>query len=154
MANQCCLAGINGDMASTFNAAFKAAGAPAPATNAGLDVRELRKIGPDLLVCDIDALDVDPLELLRRVRFVLPRCTIAVYTDCMNQAWAVECHLAGANCVLSKDSDLRSISKGLRSALRSGCYTDPRFGNRSICADSLDAPKRAVVPRATTRGAA
>jgi DNA-binding NarL/FixJ family response regulator len=85
------------------------------------------KIAPDLLVCDIDALDVDPLEFLRRVRFVLPQCTIAVYAGVMESAWAVRCHLAGANCLLSKDSDERSISSGLRNAISIGCYTDPRF---------------------------
>ncbi len=152
MSTKCCLAGIDRDVAATFDAAFQAVGAPAPATTAGLDVRELRKLTPDLLVCDIDALEVDPLELLRRVRFVLPRCTIAVYTGCMKEGWAVECHLAGANCVLSKDSNGRSIARGLRTALESGCYTDPRFATHSIDNHSIDAPsadalKRTVGPR-------
>ncbi len=56
------------------------AGASAQVTVAPLEVRDLGRLSRDLLICDIDALDVDPLELLRRIRFVLPRCTIAVYT--------------------------------------------------------------------------
>ena len=69
----------------------------------------------------------DQLELLRRIRFVLPDCVIAVYTGVMNRAWSLACHLAGANCMLSKQSEQRDLSTGLRRALLSGCYTDPRF---------------------------
>ena len=118
-----------------FSAVFKAAGAPALATLARLDVTELGRLAPDLLVCDVDELDVDPLEMLRRIRFVLPDCMIAVYTGVMKRTWGRACHLAGANCLLSKDSDERDLSEGLRGALQSGCYTDPRFA--SIIADGV-----------------
>jgi DNA-binding NarL/FixJ family response regulator len=127
MARTCCLAGIDPVAVPMFSAIFKAAGAPALATIARLDVTELGKIVPDLLVCDIDGVDVDALELLRRIRFVLPVTLIAVYTSVMERTWGLACHLAGANCMLSKDSDQRALSSGMRHALRSGCYTDPRF---------------------------
>jgi len=65
--------------------------------------------------------------LLRRIRFVLPECVIAVYTGVMDRTWTRACHLAGANCLLSKDSSERDLAAGLRGALASGCYTDPRF---------------------------
>jgi DNA-binding NarL/FixJ family response regulator len=110
-----------------FSAVFTAAGEPALATLARLDVTELGRLAPDLLVCDIDALKVSPLEFLRQVRFVLPECMIAVYTGSEKQAWSLECQLAGANCLLSKASSEADLAKGIRGALRSGCYTDPRF---------------------------
>jgi DNA-binding NarL/FixJ family response regulator len=127
VARTSCLAGIDGAMVPIFSAVFKAAGEPALATLARLDVTELGKLAPDLLVCDIDAIAVDPLELLRQLRFVLPDCLIAVYTGVMERTWGRSCHLAGANCLLAKNSDEKRLAEGLRSALASGCYTDPRF---------------------------
>ena len=65
--------------------------------------------------------------MLRRIRFVLPDCMIAVYTGVMKRTWSRACHLAGGNLSASKDSDERDLSEGLRGALQSGCYYDPRF---------------------------
>ena len=110
-----------------FSAVFKAAGELPLATIARLDVPELGRLVPNVLVCDVDATEKDSLELLRQIHFVLPECLIAVYTGITKRTWGVACHLAGANCLLSKEADERQLSKGLRSALRSGCYTDPRF---------------------------
>jgi DNA-binding NarL/FixJ family response regulator len=127
MARTSCLAGLDGAMVPMFSAVFKAAGEPALATLARLDVPELGRLRPDLLVCDIDAVAGDPLELLRQVRFVLPECLIAVYTGVVEQAWGRACHLAGANCLLAKSSDEQRLAGGLRDAIASGCYTDPLF---------------------------
>jgi DNA-binding NarL/FixJ family response regulator len=126
MTRTCCLAGMDGAV-PLFSAVFKAAGEPALATVARLNVTELGRLLPDVLICDIDDLDVDPLELLRQIRFVLPDCMIAVYSGIMERKWGRRCHLAGANCLLAKGSDERRLSTGLRDALLSGCYTDPRF---------------------------
>lgn len=126
MARTCCLAGMDG-AAPIFSAVLKAAGEPALATVARLDVRELGRLVPDVLVCDLDDVDIDPLELLRQIRFVLPDCVIAVYTGVVERKWVRACHLAGANCLLAKGSDERRLADGLRAALLSGCYTDPRF---------------------------
>jgi DNA-binding NarL/FixJ family response regulator len=114
-------------MVPLFSAAFKAAGESAHPTLARLDVAELKRRAPDVLVCDLDDIVADPLELLRQIRFVLPECLIAVYTSVAKTTWGFACHLAGANCLLSKKSGARALSIGLRGALRSGCYTDPRF---------------------------
>jgi DNA-binding NarL/FixJ family response regulator len=114
-------------MVPTFSAVFKAAGEPALATLARLDVAELGRLRPDVLVCDVDGFAADPLELLRQVRFVLPECLIAVYTGVMERAWGRKCHLAGANCLLAKSSDQHRLAEGLRNAIESGCYTDPLF---------------------------
>lgn len=127
MARICCLAGIDTTLVPMFSAVLNAAGESPLATIARLDVPELGKLGPDLLVCDLDASEKDSLELLRQIRFVLPECLIAVYTGIMTSNWGLACHLAGANCLLSKESDERQLSKGLRRAVKSGCYTDPRF---------------------------
>jgi DNA-binding NarL/FixJ family response regulator len=110
-----------------FSGVLRAAGAPALATVGRLDVTALGAVAPDVLVCDVDRMNVDPLEFLRRLRFVLPDCLLAVYTGTVKGSWSLACHLAGANCLLSKDAPEAELSEGLRDALASGCYTDPRF---------------------------
>lgn len=127
MARSCCLAGVDEAIVPMFSRVLKGAGELPLATLARLDVSELGKLAPAMLVCDIDGIEIDAIELLRQIRFVLPDCLIAVYTGVMQRTWGLACHLAGANCMLSKDSTELQLSKGLRDALSSGCYTDPRF---------------------------
>ena len=110
-----------------FIAVLKEAGLPLSPSVASLDVVELGKLAPDVMVADLDGLAVDPIERLRQLRFVLPTCIIAVYTANATRSWAVKCHLAGANCILSKDSTQTELVVGVRSALRNGCFTDPRL---------------------------
>jgi DNA-binding NarL/FixJ family response regulator len=125
----CCLAGIAASEVSTFFEILRDAGEPGPITVARLNVSELGRLSPHLLVCDVDSVLVDPLELLRQIRFVLPECIIAVYTGMVTRARSRACHLAGANCLLSKTSKLPRLTRGLRSAVRSGCFTDPSFAS-------------------------
>jgi DNA-binding NarL/FixJ family response regulator len=127
MERACCLAGIEDGMVPVFGAIFLALGAPAIPLVADLDVAGLGRIAPELLVCDIDDANVDRLELLRQLRFVLPDCVIAAYTGVRQRSWARKCHLAGANCLLSKDSSTEQLSEGLSAAFSTGCYTDPLF---------------------------
>jgi DNA-binding NarL/FixJ family response regulator len=127
MVHVCCLAGIDRTIVPMFGTVLRTAGVRTAATIARLDVTELGHLAPDLLVCDVDKSEVDALELLRQMRFVLPDCLIAVYTGLTKRTWGVACHLAGVNCILSKDADEAALARGVRSALRSGCYTDPRF---------------------------
>lgn len=82
---------------------------------------------PNTLIADVDRLLVDPLQVVRQLRFVLPACILVIYTRTTEQAWARDSHLAGATCVLSKDSNESQLANGLRNAIRSGCWTDPRF---------------------------
>jgi DNA-binding NarL/FixJ family response regulator len=121
------LAGIEAAKVSMFTAALETIGGSEIPTVAPLEVPELGKREPDLLICDLDASAVDGLELLRRLRFVLPECLIVVYTGDGHRAWGVACHLAGASCILWKSSTDVDIVHGIRHAIRSGCYTDPRM---------------------------
>ena len=126
MARVCCLAVDPKDIA-LLGAALKGAGEPGLAIVARLDVAALRKLAPDLLIADLDRQKVDPFEMLRQLRFVLPECVIVVYTESVGSAWARACHLAGASCVLSKESREPLLVSGLRHAIQTGCFTDPRF---------------------------
>jgi DNA-binding NarL/FixJ family response regulator len=121
------LAGIGSKDVPLLSAALKGAGERALATVAHLDVGELSKLEPDILVVDIDELQTDALEMVRQIRFVLPDCTLVVYTSSLVLEWGRECHLAGANGVLSKQSDESQLASGLFHAIESGCFTDPRI---------------------------
>jgi two-component system response regulator DesR len=123
----CCIAGIDEAVTPVLTAVLEAAGETTRPLVAALDVRALGKLRPDLLIADIDRLTVDPLELVRQIRFVLPSCAIALYTGDGRQAWTLACHMAGANGLLSKSSSEEELANGIRDVLASGCYTDPRF---------------------------
>ena len=110
-----------------LTAALQKAGFGPPAIAEQINVTKLGLASPQIVVLDIDDLEIDSFELLRMIRFVLPLCLIAVYGGKLQQTWAVACHLAGANCVLSKSSNEAQIVAGLRQGLASGCFTDPSF---------------------------
>jgi DNA-binding NarL/FixJ family response regulator len=126
MARVCCLA-VNPKDIPLLGAALKAAGEPGLTIVARLDVAAIGKLSPDVLVADVDREKVDPLEMLRQLRFVLPECVIVVFTGTVTRAWGRACHLAGASCVLSKESGKASLISGLQRAIETGCFTDPRF---------------------------
>lgn len=108
-----------------FRGVLDEIGEPVPLVVARVSVAELGRMEPGLLICDVDALERDPLERLRQMRFVLAECVVAIYTDRVGDAWTRACHLAGANGVLSRTSSERALAIGLRRAIRTGCYTDP-----------------------------
>jgi DNA-binding NarL/FixJ family response regulator len=113
-------------------AALLSFGYPSPTIAAAISVTELAREGPALLVLDLDRVVTDPIELLRRLRFVLPLSIIAVYTSTLERDWARACHVAGANCLLSKSGDAAQIGAGLRDAIVSGAHTDLDFARASV----------------------
>jgi DNA-binding NarL/FixJ family response regulator len=127
MARVCCLAAADPGDIELLDRALKGAGESGNAIVTALDVAALGRLAPDVLVADIDRLEVDPLEALRQLRFVLPECVIVVYTAGVALSWGRACHLAGATCVLSKKSNELQLATGLRRAFQTGCFTDPRF---------------------------
>jgi DNA-binding NarL/FixJ family response regulator len=127
MVRTCCLAGIASDDVAILTGALRAADAPALAVIAPLRAVEIARLRPDLCICDIDLVETDALELLRQLRFVLPTSLIGVFTGRLERSWAVSCHLAGANALLLKESNMERLAQGLRGVIASGCYTDPRF---------------------------
>jgi CheY-like chemotaxis protein len=127
MARICCLAAVNPKDIPLLGAALKSAAKPSVTIVARLDVAALGRLAPDILVADIDKLEVDPLEMLRQLRFVLPDCLIVVYTAVVESSWGRACHLAGASCMLSKESHESQLMNGLLRAIHTGCFTDPSF---------------------------
>ena len=127
MTQRCCLAGVDSDAVPYLTTVLSGAGLGTLAGITTMNVSKVAENAPTVIVCDVDALNVDKLERLRQLRFVLPESIIAVYTGQLEEPWAASCHLAGASCVLSKASSRTELSLGIRAAIRSGCYTDPRF---------------------------
>ena len=128
MARVCCLAAVDPKDIPLLGAALKGAGELGLTIVANVDVAALGKLAPDVLIADIDRQEVDALELLRQLRFVLPACVIVVYTGTVGRAWGRECHLAGASCVLSKES--REALLVVRPAARN---TDRLFYRSALC---------------------
>jgi DNA-binding NarL/FixJ family response regulator len=122
-----CFAGVSPDLIPMFSTILRTIGESPLARIATLNVVELGSLTPNLLICDIDRVEVDGLELLRQIRFVLPNCVIAVYSSNTHRLWARDCHLAGANGLLSSGSSEEQLADGIGSMLSTGCYTDPRF---------------------------
>jgi DNA-binding NarL/FixJ family response regulator len=127
MARACCLVGVAPEDTPRLTAALNAAVSAADVTVALLDLAMLSAMGPELMILDIDRLRIEPLEALRQLRFVLPNAAIVVYTSSTQRTLIRDCHNAGANCLLSKSSTVSQLATGLRHAMSSGCYTDPRL---------------------------
>lgn len=123
----CCLAAVDAKDVPLIGGALKGAGELSLTILDDLDIAALGRLAPDVLVADIDRQKVDSLELLRQLRFVLPGCVIVVYSGSLEPGWGRACHLAGASCVLSKQSRKPLLVAGLQRAMQTGCFTDPRF---------------------------
>lgn len=121
------LAGNQAGCIPLLTAALLSLAFDSPGIAERINVTELGLAAPHIVVLDIDDLDIDPFELLRMIRFVVPMCVIAVHSGRLEQSWALSCHLAGANCLLSKASNAEQLAAGLREGLTSGCFTDPSF---------------------------
>ena len=132
MVRNSCLAGMNDDDTETFVSVLRHVDASSLVTRTAFNVTALGSCSPSVIVCDIDDLDVDPLEMIRRLRFVLPDCIIAVYTGVVGREWALACHLAGVNCLLSKESSIDGLTAGMRIALETGCFTDSHFAKTRL----------------------
>jgi|SRR5579872_326309 len=129
MTRACFLVNVAPDDTLLLSAAIRGALPDAQTSVARFDIAVLNALSPDLLIIDPDDLAVDPLEALRQLRFVAPESTIVVYTGSPESSFARECHNAGATCLLSKSSSEDELTSGIRQGLRSGCFTDPRFGH-------------------------
>ncbi len=127
MARTTALADIDPEKVPLFRLVVKRAKAPPLIVTARVDVVALRKVSPDLLICDLDSLETDQMEMLRQLRFVLPSCIIVIYTQNTKRSFGPSAHTAGANGVLSKDSTETELAAGLKLAMSEGCFTDPRL---------------------------
>jgi CheY-like chemotaxis protein len=121
------IANITFTAVESLTAALTKARSPKPIAIGRVNVAELGALRPSLLICDIDSVAFDPLETLRQLRFVLPDCIIIVYTSETKRAWGIACHSAGANGILATTSSVDDLAAGIRSTMRSGCFTDPHL---------------------------
>jgi DNA-binding NarL/FixJ family response regulator len=122
-----CLAGIDSAELPGLISSLMLVGSTEPVTLPEIDVAAIGKLEPDIVVMNVDQLLLDPLESIRMTRFVLQSSVIAVFTGKLEHSWGRACHLAGANCLLSKRGSADQTALGLLHAMRSGCFTDPSF---------------------------
>jgi DNA-binding NarL/FixJ family response regulator len=127
MARAYCLAEIARNDIPLLAAAIRAAIEGSKVSLTTLDVPMLHALAPALLVLDIDPPKPPGLEALRQLRFVIPDCIIAVFSNSESGDFVRDSHNAGANCLLSKSSGVSEVTYGLQRAWQTGCFTDPRF---------------------------
>lgn len=125
--NRCAVLSCDKDVANLLSEVLLEAGYDRPHRSAEVGVTKIGTYAPRVLMIDFDHLRSDKLESVRQLRFVLPECAIAVVSSNLKRGWARQCHMAGANAVLSSGSGAHRLLAGLQSAVRSGCYTDPEF---------------------------
>lgn len=99
-----------------------------------LETMSLEEIGrhePAVVFIDIDFIDADPIDALRRLRALVPNATLCAYTGNGESGWAAACSRAGANCVISKSATPIEIVDGINLALRVGAFVDHRFDEQA-----------------------
>ena len=125
--NRCAVLSRDEDVADLFSKVLLEAGYDDPERSDDVRIAKLRTYLPRVLMIDVDHIRNDKLESIRQIRFVLPECAIAVVSSNLQPSWAKQCHMAGANGVLASGSSAHRMIAGLRSAIKTGCYTDPDF---------------------------
>jgi hypothetical protein len=121
------MAGIEPASHPLLVASLTLIGSGEPTVMSEIDVTAIGALEPELLVMNVDALTTDPFEAIRMTRFLLRSCIIAIFTARLEQWWVMECHLAGANCLLASGNDEDRTALGLLHAIRGGCFTDRAF---------------------------
>ncbi len=80
-----------------------------------IDPRRLLDDQPDLVFLDTDYLD-EPLEAVRLAHVLAPNAKIFVYTGVTTDTISRAFHAAGADVVLEKSADRRTVVQSLREA--------------------------------------
>lgn len=124
---RCAVLGCDKSVAGHLGEVLIEAGYDRPQYSEDVRVARMGRYSPRVLLIDFDHLRSDKLESTRQLRFVLPNCAIAVVSSNSQHDWARQCHMAGANGVLSSGSSVQQMVVGVRIADSTGCYTDPAF---------------------------
>jgi DNA-binding NarL/FixJ family response regulator len=124
---RCAVISCDTNVANVFSDVLMKAGYDRPNRSENLGVAKLATYGPSVLMIDFDHFRFDKLESIRQLRFVLPDSAITVVSSNLKRSWARQCHMAGANGVLSSQRDEQGLLAGLQRAVSTGCYTDPGF---------------------------
>lgn len=92
---------------------FTEAGLSVDFVGAEIDPRKLLDDGPDLVFLDTDFL-ANPLEDVRVAHVLVPKAKICVYASAPSEAISRAYIAAGAEMLLEKSADRRTIVQGLR----------------------------------------
>ena len=126
MSQLTCLVALRFDDLPILNTALDLVGVP-QSVSMELNPTAIKSLAPEVVVLDIDDLNIDPFETLRRLRFVLPDCMMIVYTNVLSSEWCRGCRLAGVSGIRSERSDVGAVEFGIRPTIQNGCFTDPRI---------------------------
>lgn len=97
----------------------------------GVDaVQESKRLRPDLLIVDIGIPKLDGIEVVLRVKDLLPAIKIIVLSAQTSHHFMVRCYQAGADGFVSKLEDLSSINDAIKS-----CLAGKPFFSRRVIAE-------------------
>lgn len=98
---------------SALSDVFTEAGLSIDYISAGIDARRVLDDRPDLIFLDTDFLP-EPLEAMRLVRMLAPVAIIAAYASGTSVTLKTSYVAAGADVVIEKSAERRTIVQGLR----------------------------------------
>lgn len=91
------------------------------------DLADIERAQPGAIFVDADFLDTEPVAVVEMLRTALPAALILAYVGDETQRFGDKLSAAGANGVLSKHSGVSEIVKGIRDAVATGTFIDPRL---------------------------
>ncbi len=107
-------------------------------------VERASALSPDCAVVDYRMPELGGAALIARLRDVVPRMALVVYTAEGGGAVAREALAAGADAVVLKEAPVGDVVLALEAALHGAPYVDPRFGH-SPAAVTLSARETQVL---------
>lgn len=97
------------------------------------DLGDIERTQPSAVFLDTDFLDGEPVAAVEMVHGALPAAPIFAYVGDTTRGFVEQLTAAGASCILSKNSSPTEVVQGIRDALASGRFIDPRLGDLDDC---------------------
>ena len=89
-------------------------------------LKEIRKVGPDLVILDLSMTNETGLEILQRFAARLPRLPALVFSRHEEKHYAERTLRAGACGYVMKQEDPKTLLKAIRTVLEGKTYLSPR----------------------------
>lgn len=95
--------------------------------DAGSALNELPRFHPDIIVLDINLPGTDGVECVRRLKALLPKVQIIIYTACAEQGRVLQTLVAGAGGYLLKDTSPERVLAAIREVCEGGVPMSPQI---------------------------
>ena len=110
-------------------------------------VEQCERMGPDVVLMDLEMPDLDGIEATRRIGAAQPDVAVVVLTSFSDREQILRALDAGAVGYLLKDAEPAEIEKAVRAAARGEAPLDPRAGRALLQARITPTPLEALSER-------